>query len=196
MPLPFAALAGWLIGLGISWAGRTDLHAHNRPRAGDRHEATRPDALRAEGRIPRSVVLAIAFAALVYAPIVAYFTALHGDWAYLYVVRWHTIPSAVDLVLVLVASASIPIAAAIARPYARAARLNVLVRLGAGPAVLAIVLAIASARRLATSATYAQYHGGFGAEPLTTSTLGRGVLLAAIALALGIAWTVRVSRSL
>src|SRR5215471_15816366 len=124
MPLPFAALVGWLIGLGLAWAGRTDSLAHSRPRAGpsagDRHEATRPDAMRSEGVVPRSVRLAIAFAALVYAPIVGYFTALHGDWAYLYVVRWHTIPSAVDLILVVLASATIPIAAAIARPYARA----------------------------------------------------------------------------
>ena len=194
MPLPFAALVGWLIGLGLAWAGRTDSLAHNRPR--DRHEATRPDAVRTEGVIPRSVALAIAFAALVYAPIVGYFTALHGDWAYLYVARWHTIPSAVDLILVVLASASIPVAAAIARPYARAARLNVLVRLGAGPAVLAIGLAIAAGRRLATSATYAQYHGGFGVEPLTSSSLGRGVLLAAIALVAGVAWTVRAGRSL
>jgi hypothetical protein len=141
-------------------------------------------------------VLAIAFSALVFMPIVGFFVALHGDWSYLYVVPWHTIPSAVDLVLVVGASASIPIAAAIARPYARAGRLNVLVRLGAAPAAGALLLAIVAARRLATSATYAQYHGGFGAEPLTSSTLGRGVLLAAIALALGVAWTVRAGRAL
>jgi hypothetical protein len=142
------------------------------------------------------VALTIALAALVYAPIVGYFVALHGDWSYLYVVRWHSIPSAVDLVLVVLASATIPIAAAVARPYARAARLNVLLRLGAGPAVVALGLAGASARRLATSATYAQYHGAFGVEPLTSSTLGRGVLLAAVALALAIGWTARASRAL
>jgi hypothetical protein len=142
------------------------------------------------------VALAAAFAALVYAPIVGYFAALHGDWSYLYLVRWHAVPSAVDLILVIVASGSVPIATAVAHPYARLARAGVLVRLGAGPAILAIALAAIAARRLATSATSAQYHGGFGAEPLTSSTLGRAVLLAAVALVAGVAWTVRASRSL
>ena len=60
---------------------------------------------------------------------------------------------------------------------------------GSGPA--AGVDTALTARRLAVSGTYAQFHGDFGTEPIGSSALGKGVLLMDLALALGIAWTVR-----
>lgn len=187
MPLAFAPLVGWLIGLGLASASRGDLAVLQSPLSRDRE--VRP-------QLPRPIALAIGFAAFVYAPVVGYFAAFHGDWSYLYLVRWHAIPSALDLVLVLVASATIPVAAAVARRWgAGAARARTLLRLAAVPALAAIALLVAAGHRLTTSATYAQFHGGFGAEPLTSSALGRGVLLAAIALAVGLGWTVRATRA-
>jgi hypothetical protein len=186
MPLPFAPLVGWLIGLALALAARQDLSLSQSPLAGAREGAA---------RVPRPVGLAVAFAALVYTPVVAYFAAFHGDWSYLYLVRWHAIPSALDLILILAASATIPLATAVALSALRGAtRRRALLRLAAVPALGALALAILASRRLATSATYTQYHGGFGAEPLTSSTLGRGVLLAALVLAAGLAWTIRASR--
>jgi hypothetical protein len=57
--------------------------------------------------------------------------------------------------------------------------------------VLAVVALPFAARRLAVSGTYAQFHGDFGTEPIGASLLGRGVLLMAALLGVGIAWTVR-----
>ena len=51
------------------------------------------------------------------------------------------------------------------------------------------------ARRLSVSASFAQYHGGFGAVPIGRSPLGRGILLSWIALAIGYAWSFHALRS-
>jgi hypothetical protein len=51
------------------------------------------------------------------------------------------------------------------------------------------------ARRLAVSASHAQYFGGFGVEPIGASVLGKGVVLAWAVLALATAWTVRELRA-
>ncbi len=178
MPLPFAPLLGWLLGLGLAWAARGDRLAEDGPFI-----------------LSRPFAISVSLAAFVYAPVLGYFVAFHGDWSYLYAVRWHTVPSAVDLVLVLTASCTIPLGLAAGRAPARAGRRAPLVRLAAGPAGFAIVLGVLCAHRLATSASYAQYHGAFGALPITSSALGRGVLLAVVVLGAAVAWSVRAVRS-
>ncbi len=174
MPIPFAPLVGFLIGAGLAWAGRSELASQDGPLL-----ASRP------------FMVVAAFAALVYAPVVAYFVAFHGDWAYLYVVPWRRVPSAVDLALVVLSGASVPAGTLLASSAARARRLGTLVRLGAGPALVTLALLSWSARRLTLSGTYAQFHGDFGTETVASSALGRSVLFMAIVAALGIAWAVR-----
>jgi hypothetical protein len=192
MPLPVAPLLGWLLGLWLAWAAR-----------GER--ADRPERLPGPdepglllyslfSRPERPILVAAALAAFVYAPIVGYFAAFHGDWSYLYLVPWHRIPSALDLVAVVVASATIPVGVALGIGPARAGRSALVARMAAGPLVLMLAIVGVGARRLATSASYAQFHGGFGVESITDGALGRGVLLAAIALAAALAWTVRSLR--
>jgi hypothetical protein len=174
VPILFAPLVGFVLGVVLAWVAREDFARDEGPVV-----ATRP------------VAIVTAFAFLVYAPIVGYFVTFHGDWAYLYVWAWGRIPSAVDLALVLLAAASIP-AGLLASSYAaRTKKLGVLVWFGGVPTVLAAGLFAWSARRLSVSATYAQFHGDFGTEPLASSALGRGVLWMAIVGALGIAWTIR-----
>jgi hypothetical protein len=180
MPLPLAPLIGWLVGIGLAWAARDE-----------RVEAP-GDGARGW---PRAVVVSTALAGFVYAPVIGYFAAFHGDWAYLYLVPWRSVPSALDLLFILGAAATVPLGAAVSRAPARAGRWATLVRLGAGPGIAALVVAGVFARRLAVSASYAQFHGAFGVEPIASSTLGRGVLLAAIALAMAIAWAARALRS-
>jgi hypothetical protein len=51
------------------------------------------------------------------------------------------------------------------------------------------------ARRLAVSASFAQYHGGFGGVPIGRSPLGRGILLSWLALAAAYAWSLHALRS-
>lgn len=154
---------------------------------------------RSEGPLAASSSMAVVvgFAALVFLPVTGYFAAFHGDWAYLYLVSWRNVPSAVDLALVLFATALVPAGFASAVVFirtrrSRAARaISLLVGV---PMAFAVVLVAAFARRLSVSASAAQYAGGFGVEPITASALGKGVLFAFLALAGGVAWAVRALR--
>src|SRR4051794_38294870 len=90
MPLPFALLLGFALGVILAHLAKAEI-------------------ARLDGPLVTSRALAIvaAFAGIVFTPIVGYFLAFHGDWAYLYVVPWLSVPSAVDLALVLAAGGSI-----------------------------------------------------------------------------------------
>lgn len=183
MPLPVAPLLGWLLGVWLAWTARGE-----RPERGGGAE---------DGLLllwSRPVRVAFALGAFVFGPIVGYFVAFHGDWSYFYVVPWRVVPSAVDLLLVVVAGATVPAGVAAGAGPARAGRVGLLLRLAAGPAAVALLMLLLGARRLMVSASYAQFHGAFGVEPLASSALGRGLLLAAIALAAAVAWTARALR--
>lgn len=178
MPAPFAFLVAFVLGATLAWAARGELARSEAPLA-----------------LARPFAIAWGLALFVFAPVVGYFVAFHGDWAYLYLFAFRRIPSAIDLLLVALATAQIPIGFAIAAPLARSkqsSRLLVLV------AILLAVLTVASVvamRRLGTSASFAQYHGGFGTTPIGRSPLGRAVLLAWTVLTAAYAWAVHVVRS-
>jgi len=174
VPILFAPLVGFVLGVALAWVAREDFAGDDGPLI-----ASRP------------VAIVTGFAILVYSPIVGYFVAFHGDWAYLYVWPWNHIPSAVDLALVFLSGASIPVGLMVSSHAARAKKLGALVGFGAPPTVIAAGLFAWSARRLSVSATFSQFRGDFGTEPIASSSLGRGVLWMAIVGALGIVWTVR-----
>ncbi|AKV03867.1 hypothetical protein AKJ09_10530 [Labilithrix luteola] len=178
MPLPFAIPVGLLVGMTLAWLARSELARSEVPLV-----------------LARPFLVALGLSVLVFAPVVGYFAAFHGDWAYLYLVRWNRVPSALDLAFVLVAAAQIPLGFALASPWAIAKRSSRF--LTASAIALGVVLAASAvtARRLGVSATYAQYQGGFGAVPIGRSPLGRGVLLSWAVLAAGYAWTAHVLRS-
>jgi len=136
------------------------------------------------------------FALLVYAPIAGYFVAFHGDWAYLYWLSVRSLASAVDLALVLVAAASVPLGFLAAARWARIERLGPIAVIGAIPLALALSLAMVWQKRLSTSATFAHFHGDFGTEPITSSVLGRGVLIMDLLGLAGIVWCALQMRSM
>jgi hypothetical protein len=174
VPILLAVLAGFLLGVAFAWLARAELGDGDGPVVASR---------------PFNVV--VGFAALVYGPLIGYFVAFHGDWTYGYTVAWRGVPSAVDLALVLLGGCSVLFGMVASAHAARARRLTVVAWLAVVPAV-AFVLALGwGAQRLAVSATYAQYHGGFGVIPIGSSNLGRAVLAMGLALTSGIAWTVR-----
>lgn len=177
VPVPLAFPFGLLVGIALAWAARQELTRLEVPLL-----------------LARPFVVAVGFSALVFAPVTGYFAMLHGDWAYLYVVPWARVPSAVDFALVLLAAAQVPLGFALAAPLVMAKRVVLLSRVTGGLILLMLIAATIAARRLSVSASYAQYHGGFGTVPLSQSSLGRGVLLAWLALASAFAWTVRVLR--
>ncbi len=174
MPIVLLVLFGFLLGVTFAWMARAELGRVDAPIV-----ATRPF----------NVVLG--FAALVYGPVAGYFVAFHGDWSYGYVLAWRRVPSAVDLALVLAAGCSVIIGLAAAAHAARARRLSVVGWLVLLPTAASVFAIAAAAPRLAVSATYAQYHGGFGVVPIGSSALGRGVLLMGLVVLSGVAWTAR-----
>ncbi|MBX3219673.1 MAG: hypothetical protein KF795_04070 [Labilithrix sp.] len=178
MPLPLALLIGLLVGMSLAWLARVELARSEVPLV-----------------LARPFLVAAGLGAVVHLPVVAYFVAMHGDWAYLYLVRFSRIPSAVDLALVLVTAAQVPLGFALATPWAIAKRGSALLKLGAVLGALLLIACVVASRRLAVSASYAQYHGGFGVAPLANTPLGRGVLLSWVALLAGYGWSAHVLRA-
>jgi hypothetical protein len=174
VPIFLALLAGFFAGVAFAWLARIELGRIDAPII-----TTRPFSI------------AVGFAGLVYGPIVAYFVAFHGDWTYGYLFPWRHVPSAVDLALVLSAGASVLLGMIASAHAARARRLNVVAWLSVAPAVIGLVAAAWGAGRLAVSASYAQFHGGFGVVSIASAALGKSVMLMGVLLALGVAWTVR-----
>jgi hypothetical protein len=174
VPIAFAPLFGLALGAILSWVASVELAHVDGPVV-----ASRPFAV------------VTAFAGLVWLPAIGYFVAFHGDWSYLYVVPWQRVPSAVDLGLVLLAGAAVVGGFWLAVRPVRKRRSGPVVAMVAAPGALGVVGLTLAARRLAVSGTYAQFHGDFGTEAIGASTLGKGVVLMGVVLALGIAWTVR-----
>jgi hypothetical protein len=174
VPVPFAPLVGFVLGVLLAWSASGPLARDEGPLI-----ASRP------------FLVTAGFAALVYTPIVGYFVAFHGDWAYVYEVPWRSVPSALDFALVLVSGACAVLGFLAAVPLLRKRRLGGVAVLGVAPGALALALLALTAKRLVYSATYAQFHHEFGAEPIAASTLGSGIVFMGVVLALGVAWCVR-----
>jgi len=174
VPIAFAPLAGVAFGAALAWVAAPALG-------------------RDDGAVMLSTPFAIvaAFAGFLWLPIVGYFVAFHADWSYLYLVSAQRVPSAVDLGLALFSTAAVPAGFFLAARPVRKRRMGIVAALVAGPLALVVAGAAAASSRLSVSGTYAQFHGGFGTEPIGASTLGRGVLLMGALLALGLGWTAR-----
>jgi len=172
VPIVFAPFIGLSLGAAFGWV------------AG-------PELARTEGPVVLTPAFAVvvAFAGLVWLPMVGYFVLFHRDWSYLYLAPRH--PSAIDLALAMLSAVCVMACfLAVARP-ARKRRLGpVLVATGV-PVALALAALPFVARRLLVSGTYAQFHGDFGTEPIGASLLGKGVLVMGAIVALAVAWTVR-----
>ncbi|MEO7109598.1 MAG: hypothetical protein ABI183_04085 [Polyangiaceae bacterium] len=171
MPLPFAPFVGIALGALFAWLARAELARDDGPLIA-----------------ARSFLIVTAFAGFVFTPVLGYFVAFHGDWAYLYFVPWRAVPSAVDLALVLLGGAMVPLGFAISSRTARSQKFAGVATIGGVPLGAASVFLLAMQRRVATSATYAQYHGGFGTDSVVASALGRGILWMGFALVIGVAW--------
>jgi hypothetical protein len=174
VPIPFAPLVGFVLGVVLAWSAAVPLAREEGPVV-----ASRP------------VAVAAAFALLVYTPVVGYFVAFHGDWAYVYQIPWRRVPSALDFALVLFSGACVLLGFLAAVPLLRKRRTGAVAALGVAPAAVALALLALTAKRLMYSATYAQFHGDFATEPVAASTLGYGILVMGVIVVAGMAWCVR-----
>ena len=175
MPAPLAPLIGFALGVAFAWWAREEL----------------AKAASGAGIGSRSLVIVALFAALVFAPIGAYFLAFEADWSYAYFIDTRRIPSALQLALVLVDAASVPVGFVVAASFAKNRKLVPLLILAGAPLVFCLSCLAATAGRLGIQATYAQYHGDFGTRPVSGSSLGYALLWMDSLLALGVAWTGR-----
>jgi hypothetical protein len=174
VPVFLAPFVGLVLGVLFAWAAWAELARDDGPLV-----ASRPFAI------------VVAFTLLVFTPIVSYFAFFHGDWAYVYLVPWHDVPSAVDVAFVLLAGGMVLLGFVGAAPLVRRRKLSVVASLAVAPGSIALAFLALFAKRMSLSATYAQFHGEFGTEPLTSSALGRGVLVMGMLMAAGVAWSVR-----
>ncbi len=177
MPLPFAIPVGLLLGLSLAWVARAELARSEVPLV-----------------LARPFLVSLGLGLVVFAPALGYFAARHGDWAYLYLVRSSRVPSAVDLLFVAVAALMVPAGFAASAPSAIAKQGSRFLQATAVLATLVLLGGVLAAGRLSVSASFVQYHGGFGIVPIGRSPLGRGVLLSWVALALGYGWSLHALR--
>ena len=175
--MPFTLLLALPIGVALAWLARVEL---------TKHEGSTLSA--------RSSQVALAFGAFALAPQAFYFATFHGDWAYLYFVSAKSVPSAVDLAAALACVLAVGLGHAVAAPFAIARKAPVVIALLATPLTMTVLLAIVAQNRLAVSATYAQFHGGFGAVSIADAPLGRAVLLALAVTVAALAWSLQLVR--
>jgi hypothetical protein len=173
-----APLFGLSLGVAFAWAGAEEL-----ARAGG-------------STTSRSLVVATLFGVLVYAPACGYFEAFFRDWSYAYFWDGERRPVVLDLALILVDAASVPVGLTLVFRAAAARRTSTLLRVGAVPSVLALLGIVATLPRLRVFGTYAEFHGDFGTESLTGSPVGYALIWMTAVVACAAAWTVRVLRGL
>jgi hypothetical protein len=129
------------------------------------------------------------FGLLVYGPLTAYFVAFNPDWAYGFVVSTARLPGVADSAVVLASMVAPATGFAVAAHRAAELRVGSLLQLAAIPASVAVVALAVGFSRVAVQATYTQFHGDFGVEPVAGSRLGLSLLWMSAVLAGAIAWT-------
>ncbi|TKD08378.1 hypothetical protein [Polyangium fumosum] len=161
MPAPLAPLFGFTLGVLLAWLARFEDSLDERPVASSWDRPTLAVAL---------------YALLVYAPVSAYFTVFAADWSFAYLLDGRALPSALQLLLVLLDAAA-PVLGFLAGRRALARRsLAALAWLAALPLAAATVPLVALHARFGIDATYDQVQSDFGTRPLPGSPLGYAVL--------------------
>jgi len=169
-----APLYGFTLGVLFAWLARHDI------------------ARGAQAALAgRSLSIVALYTVLIFGPACAYFLVLEPDWAGAYLFDAGRRARLVSVAGTLLALTSVPAGFLAAAPATRARRSASVARLGAIFALAAVALTLALFPRLSIRATYAQYHGDFGTEPVTGSPLGWGLLWIGFVLALATAFVAR-----
>jgi hypothetical protein len=176
VPIVFAHLVGFSLGAAFAWVAAAELG-------------------RSEGPVVSTPAfrIVVAFAGFLWLPAVGYFIVFHGDWSYLYLAERH--PSALDLTLVVLSATCVVSGFLVGAGLTRKRRTAQALAVVGIPAGLVLAALPFSLRRLAVSATYAEFRGGFGTEPIASSVLGKGLLLVGLVLAVGLGWMVWALRA-
>ena len=173
MPALLGPLVGFALGVMLAWIARD--------------EADRDDD---RGARARAAVAAL-FGVLVFAPISAYFLMFAGDWARFYLVDSRAVPSALDLLLVVLDAAVVPLGFMAARRAGRRRAYRAVGALGGAPAVAALVLLLVFFPKLRIEGTFHQVRSDFGTQPVAGGPLGYAILWMNAMLVAGFVLTVR-----
>jgi hypothetical protein len=179
MPAPTAPFIGLALGAAFAWAAADELARRGGTAAGS-----------------RGMVVALTFGLGIFAPAAGYFLAFWPDWCFAYLLNTERLPAYAALLLVLFNAASCPLGFAVAAKAAGERRPMRVARLSAFALIPALAWLLATFKRLAVSATYAQFHGDFGIRPVAGSALGYALLYMAIVVAATAIWTIHALRRL
>lgn len=157
MPLLLAPLLAFGLGAALSWA------------------PSRP-AERGEGLWPpsRETAVVALFAALVFAPVHAWFVWFAGDWSLAYLADSRLVPSAVELVLIALDTALVVVGFRVARH--RVKTFASLVVVTAAPLGMAALGAALLASRLSVDASFHRFQNDYGLQSIAGSSLGLAIL--------------------
>jgi hypothetical protein len=173
MPALFGPLVGFSLGVALAWLSRG--------------QADRDDH---QGMRARAAVVGL-FSALVFAPACAYFLIFASDWAHFYLVDSRAVPSALELLLVILDAAIVPLGFIAARYAARRRAYRALGALGAIPAAAALALLLIFFRKLRIEGTFHQVRSNFGTRPVAGGRLGYAILWMNAMLVAGVTLTSR-----
>ena len=174
-PVPAFAgpLVGFSLGVALAWAARREL---------DRDD---------ERSLRRRLWVVALFAALVLAPVAAYFLVFAADWSLAYFLDARSVPSALTLILLVLDVAVVLLGFLAGRRALRRRDDRLLWALGAAPAGLALLGVLGLLRRLRIDGTYQQVHAAFGTQPVAGGPLGWSILWMTAMLVAGFVVAVR-----
>jgi hypothetical protein len=153
MPAFSTPLLGFALGAGLFWSVARQLARPIRPIAG------------------QAVLIAAVLGLIAYAPAVALLDTAEPDWAYAYLIPAARLPRWLGPWLVLLSGVSVPMGFGLAmRAYrGRAAFAQAWFW---APLALGVAPLLALAPRLAWQASFEQFHGDFGIQPVVGGPLG------------------------
>ena len=172
VPIPLAIFVGILLGLAFARA------AHHSLAQGTEGPHTSP-----------TFALVSAFGLLILAPVTGMSVAMSPDWALCYVVDSQRAPVISETLSVMLAALSVPMSYLWGAVLAGRRRLGLLTRHIAVTACVTILLCALLWKRMSVQATYPQFHGDFGVQPVAGSNLGYAILWMLILLCLATVWT-------
>ena len=171
MPALLMAIMGYLVGCALGWPHREQSGA-------------------AAAELSwQKLAITASLGLLVYAPTCAFVVALSPDWAISYLLSAERVGVPLQAAITLAAAATVPI--------------GYVSMLGLSPgslawlkrtlpaAVVGLTAALAGLPRLSSVGSHAQYHGGFGLRPLSTSAVGAALALGAVITVLAALWSYR-----
>jgi len=171
VPLPLAPLMAALLGVAFALIGRDEV----------RRTTTPPTST-------RGFLVLVLSSGLLLAPALGYFVAFYPDWAYAYLLAGERVPSAVDLLEIVVIALVPPATYAWTASALRRHAVRELVRgVGAIVVLLAVAVALLGPRLLLAGTTHA-FREGYELAPISGSSLGASVLWIDGCLVAGLVW--------